>query len=268
VHDSISILRSGEEAEMELGLTGKCCVVTGASRGIGRAIALGLAAEGAHVAVCARGVEQLRQTAAELRARGVEVHAEACDVGEPAQLAAFLDASRRALGGVDVLVHNASALAQGPDPASWEASLRVDLMAAVHACDQVAPWMEAAGGGSILFISSVSGLDASPVPDFGYTAAKAALLAHAKKLSVLLAPRRIRVNAVAPGPIEFPGGLWAGVREHNRSLHEAVSQATPWGRLGTPEEVADLVLFLVSPRASWVTGEAVVADGGLHRGMR
>jgi len=253
---------------VELGLEGKCCVVTGASRGIGRAIARGLAAEGARVAICARGAGPLEETAAELRAHGGRVHAAACDVGDADQLAAFLDGARAALGGVDVLVHNASALALGPDPAAWEASLRVDLMAAVRACDRIVPWMEAAGGGSILFVSSISALDASPAPDFGYTAAKAALVAHAKKLAVLLGPRRIRVNAIAPGPIEFPGGLWAGVRQGNPALHAAVSGATPWGRLGTPEEIADLAVYLVSARASWVTGETVVADGGLHRGMR
>jgi len=253
---------------MDLGLAGTRCVVTGGSRGIGRAIALGLAAEGATVAICARGEAALRETEADLLALGVGAYAHSCDVADPPQLSAFLDASRQHLGGVDVLVHNASALAVGPDLASWEASLQVDLMAAVRACDQVVPWMEASGGGSILFVSSTSALDASPMPDFGYTAAKAALLAHAKKLSVLLAPRGIRVNAIAPGPTEFPGGVWAQVKDHKPGLYEAVRQAIPWGRLGTVEEVADVAVYLVSPRARWVTGEVLAIDGGLHKGMR
>ncbi|MEJ2502167.1 MAG: SDR family NAD(P)-dependent oxidoreductase, partial [Gemmatimonadota bacterium] len=120
-------------------------------------------------------------------------------MGDERQLAGFLDAARAELGGVSVLVHNASALATGPGLSDWEASLRVDLMAAVRASEQVAPWMEADGGGAILFVSSISGLEADPSPDYGYTAAKAALIAHAKKLGVMYAPRGIRVNAVAPG---------------------------------------------------------------------
>jgi 3-oxoacyl-[acyl-carrier protein] reductase len=189
-------------------------------------------------------------------------------VGDPTALTAFLDAARQALGGVDVLVHNASALAVGPGMADWEASLRVDLMAAVHACEHVMPWMEEVGGGSILFVSSTSGLEADPAPDFGYTAAKAALIAHAKKLAVMHAPRGIRVNAIAPGSTEFPGGIWATIRAQEPELYESVRASVPWGRLGTPEEVADVAVFLVSPRASWVAGECVSVDGAQHRGMR
>ncbi|MDQ3696742.1 MAG: SDR family oxidoreductase [Gemmatimonadota bacterium] len=253
---------------MDLGLRGRNCIVTGGSRGIGRAIALGLAAEGANVAICARNEGPLRETEAELRANGVTAYAESCDVADAAALAAFLDAARKALGGVDVFVHNASALAIGPDLASWDASLQVDLMAAVRACELVLPWMEAGGGGSILFVSSISGLEASPMSDYGYTAAKAALLAYAKKLSVLYASRRIRVNAVAPGSIEFPGGIWAMVKERQPELYGVVRASIPSGRLGTPEEVADVAVYLVSSRADWVTGECVAVDGGQHRGMR
>jgi 3-oxoacyl-[acyl-carrier protein] reductase len=224
---------------MNLDLEGRNCIVLGGSRGIGRAIALGLASEGANVAICARNEETLREAEAEIRDRGVRALAHACDVADAAALASFLDGARRSLGGVDVLVHNASALAVGPELADWEASLQVDLMAAVLACEQVIPWMAEAGGGSILFVSSISGLEADPAPDFGYTAAKAALIAHAKKLAIMHAPRRIRVNAIAPGSTDFPGGIWS-----------------------------DVAVFLVSPRASWVAGECVAVDGGQHRGMR
>ena len=156
----------------------------------------------------------------------------------------------------------------GPDLADWEASLRVDLMAAVHACERVVPWMAETGGGSILFVSSISGLEADPAPDFGYTAAKAALIAHAKKLAVMHAPRHIRVNAIAPGSTEFPGGIWSMIKEHQPEVYESVRASIPWGRLGTPEEVANVAIFLVSPRAGWVAGECVSVDGGQHRGMR
>ncbi len=253
---------------MNLELEGQRCIVVGGSRGIGRAIALGLAAEGANVAICARNEAPLRETEAALLEKGVRAYAEVCDVADPAALAAFLNAAREALGGVDVLVHNASALAVGPDLAAWEASLQVDLMAAVRSCEQVMPWMADAGGGSILFVSSIAGLEADPMPYYGYTAAKAALIAHAKKLAVLHAPQRIRVNAVAPGPTEFPGGLWSMAKEQQPELYASVRASIPWGRLGTPEEVANVAVFLVSPRAGWVVGETVSVDGGRHRGMR
>ncbi len=253
---------------MDLGLKGQGCIVVGGSRGIGRAIALGLAAEGADVAICGRSEASLRETHQALLGTGVRAYAQACDAGDPAALERFLEGARQELGRVDVLVHNASALAVGPDLADWEASLRVDLMAAVRASALVAPWMAQAGGGSMLFVSSISGLEADPTPDFGYTAAKAALIAHAKKLGVMLAPQGIRVNAIAPGSTEFPGGMWAGVREHMPPLYEGVRASIPWGRLATPEEVADVAVFLVSRRAGWVTGECVSVDGGQHRGMR
>ena len=194
--------------------------------------------------------------------------AEVCDVADSRALAAFLDAARQALGGVDILVHNASALAVGPDLADWEASLQVDLMAAVRACEHVIPWMADAGGGSILFVSSISGLEVDPAPDFGYTAAKAALIAHAKKLAVMHATQGIRVNAIAPGSTEFPGGIWSMIKEQRPQVYESVRASIPWGRLGTPDEVANVAVFLVSPRASWLVGECVSVDGGQHRGMR
>jgi len=253
---------------MDLQLKGRGCIVIGGSRGIGRSIALGLADEGADIAICARADAPLRETEAALLAKGVRAYAQTCDVADPQALTVFLDSARQALGRVDVLIHNASALAVGPGLPDWEASLKTDLMAAVHACERVVPWMAEAGGGSILFVSSISGLEADPAPDYGYTAAKAALIAHAKKLGVMLAPQRIRVNALAPGSTEFPGGIWAMLKEQEAQLYESVRSSIPWGRLATPEEIADVAVFLSSPRASWVVGECVSVDGGQHRGMR
>ncbi len=253
---------------MDLGLQNRNCVVIGGSRGIGRSIALGLAAEEANVAICARNEEPLRAAESEISSRGVRAYAHSCDVADPLALVAFLDAARSDLGSVDVLVHNASVLAVGPDMSDWEASLQVDLMAAVHAAEHVMPWMEEAGGGSILFVSSTSGLEADPAPDYGYTAAKAALIAHAKKLAVMHAPRGIRVNAIAPGSIDFPGGIWSTIKEQQPEVYESVRASIPWGRLGTPEEVAHVAVFLISPRAAWVAGECLSIDGAQHRGMR
>lgn len=177
----------------------------------------------------------MRRTKA-LLDRGVRAYAHACDVADATALARFLDAARRELGGMRVLVHNASALAVGPGLADWDASLQVDLMAGVRACEQVVPWMIDEGSGSILFVSSISGLEVDPTPDYGYTAAKAALIAHAKKLAVMLAPQNIRVNAIAPGSTEFPGGVWGQAREHQPQFYEGVRASIPEGRLATPEE--------------------------------
>jgi 3-oxoacyl-[acyl-carrier protein] reductase len=259
---------SAREADMDLGLAGKRCVVLGASRGIGRAIAGGLASEGANVGICARNEESLGQAAEELRTLGVHVHAERCDIADVRSLVAFLDGARAALGGIDVLVHNASALAVGPDLAAWDASLHVDLMAAVHACEHVIPWMAEGSGGSILLVSSISGLEASPANDYAYTTVKAALIAYAKKLATAQAERGIRVNAIAPGSVEFPGGFWANVRAMQPALYQRARNSIPAGRMGTPEEIADVAVFLCSPRAGWVTGECVAVDGGQHKAMR
>jgi 3-oxoacyl-[acyl-carrier protein] reductase len=250
---------------MDLGLRGKSAVVTGASRGIGRAIALRLAEEGAGVAICARGETALREAEAELRTRSVPVYAAVCDVGNAEALEAFLDAARAALGPPRVLVNNPSGISFTDDPAAWESTLNVDLMAAVRASWKVVPWMAGAGGGSIVHISSIAGLEALGFPP-SYCAAKAALVSHSKSLAVALAPQKIRVNTVAPGSIEFPGGLWDQAKHNNPDFYNAVLQTIPSGRMGTPEEVADAVAFLVSERASWVTGVCLSVDGAQHKG--
>ncbi len=251
---------------MELGLRGKSAVVTGASRGIGRAIALRLAGEGAGVAICSRGEAGLRETEAELRGRSVPVYAAVCDVGNAAALEAFLDQARAALGRVDILINNPSGFTFGDDPAAWEATLSVDLMAAVRASWTVTAWMRGIGGGAIIHISSIAGLEAMGFPP-AYSAAKAALFSHAKSLAIALAPDKIRVNTVAPGSIEFAGGLWDQVRRDNPDLYDAVLKTIPSGRMGTAEEVADVVAFLASERASWITGAAIVVDGGQRKGI-
>ena len=248
---------------MDLGLRGKCAVVTGASKGIGRAIALGLAQEGANVAICARGEDALRDAERELLELGGRVWAGVCDVGDPVALDGFLEAAVQALSRVDILVNNASAFAMGDHEAGWRSSLNVDVMAAVRACWKVVPWMAGSGAGCILHISSGSGLEAGSPP--AYAAAKAALISHSKTLAVALAPQKIRVNVIAPGSIEFANGLWDTFRRSNPDFYAMVLGTIPWGRMGTPEEVANAALFLVSDRASWITGVCLGVDGGQRK---
>ncbi|MBO3116464.1 SDR family oxidoreductase [Winogradskyella sp. DF17] len=253
---------------MDLNLKGKNAIITGGSKGIGKSIALILAQEGANVAICARGEDTLKNTAAEIEKTGVRVYSQTCDVGSSDELESFLINSKRHLGSVDILVHNASALALGPTLNDWKASIDVDLMGAVNACNTVIPWMTEAGGGSILLVSSTSGLECDPTPDYGYTAAKAALIAYAKKLAVMHAPQNIRANAIAPGSTEFEGGVWDMIKKEQPDLYDMAKSMIPAGRLGTPDEVADVAVFLSSSRASWITGECVSVDGAQHRGMR
>jgi NAD(P)-dependent dehydrogenase (short-subunit alcohol dehydrogenase family) len=248
---------------MELGLEGKGAIVTGASKGIGLAIARRLAEEGANVAICARGEPALRQAESELRDLGASVFAAVCDVGNHEALDRFLGGAHEALGRIDILVNNATAFGFSDDPNGWQASLNVDLMAAVRATWKVVPWMSEAGGGTVIHISSVSGLEAGSPP--AYAAAKAALISHSKNLSVSLASKRIRANTVAPGAIEFPGGGWRRMKETHREVYDATLATIPWGRMGTLEEVADVVAFLASDRASWINGVCLAVDGGQHK---
>jgi 3-oxoacyl-[acyl-carrier protein] reductase len=250
---------------MDLGLKGKNVVVTGGSRGIGRAIALEFAREGAGVAICARGEDALQATAKELIALGVNVYAARCDVADRAALEGFLDAGHAKLGSVDVLINNPSGFGMTDDEAGWQAGWAVDVMPSVRASWRVAPWMAARGWGAIVHISSISALEVGIVPS--YAAVKAALIAQAKTMAAQLAPKGIRVNVVAPGSIEFPGGFWAMTRQGNPQFYDAILSTIPFGRLGTPQEVAAAVVFLASPRASWISGTTLLVDGVQHKGI-
>lgn len=246
---------------MDLGLAEKVVVVTGASRGIGRSIALGFAEEGANLAICARQEGALQQTADELRQIGVQVYSAPCDVADPRALDGFLEGAHKTLHRIDVLVNNVSALAMADDEEAWRANFGADVMASVRAIWKVVPWMKSIGGGAIVHLSSIAGLEAGWPP--AYAAAKAALLSHSKALAISLASDKIRINAVAPGAIEFPGRTWEDV---SRATYDTVLETIPWGRMGTPEEVANAVVFLASERASWITGACLTVDGGEHRG--
>lgn len=251
---------------MELGLKGKGVIVTGASKGIGRAIAHAFADEGANVAICARGADALEKTRAELAAKGVKVHAASCDVGNAANLNAFLEGAHQALGRIDVLINNPSGFGVTDNEEGWAASLAVDVMAPVRATWKVVPWLEAQGGGAVIHISSISGLEASLPGVAAYAAVKAALVSHSKSMAMELAPKGIRVNCVAPGSIDFPEGFWDNVHKGNKAFYDGVVATIPFGRMGKPEEVANAVVFLASGKASWISGVTLAVDGVQHKG--
>jgi len=249
---------------MDLGLKGKGVVVTGASSGIGRAIAIEFAHEGANLAICARGREALEKARSELEAKGVEAYAQVCDVSDMVALNMFLESANRSLRQIDVLINNASGWGVSDDEMGWAACFSVDIMASVRASWKVVPWMEDHGGGAIVHVSSIAGMEAGWAP--AYAAAKAALISHAKTLANTLAPKGIRVNCVALGSIEFPGGRWEQSKQRNPQWYEAIRRSIPFGRLGTPEEVAAAVVFLSSSRASWISGITLAVDGVQHKG--
>jgi 3-oxoacyl-[acyl-carrier protein] reductase len=250
---------------VDLGLKGKVAIVTGGSRGIGRSIALALADEGCSVAICARGEEALRKTEAELRDRGVNAYAQPIDLNDAAAIDSFVSNAAAALGGVDVLVNNVGGTSRVPDEdEAWQGTFDINLMAAIRATRASLTHMRAKRSGSIIHITSIYGRESGGAAS--YNAMKSAMNSHAKSLSTQLAPEGIRVNAVAPGSIQHPGGSWdRRVQEDPDGMKRFVEQSIPSGRFGTAQEVADVVVFLASDRASWVTGACINVDGGQSR---
>jgi 3-oxoacyl-[acyl-carrier protein] reductase len=230
---------------MDLGLKGKKALVTGGTRGIGRAIADLLAAEGCDVAVCARTPEQVTEAVAAFKAAGVNAYGEAFDVADGDALAAFVDKAAAALGGLDVFVSNISgAMGGGNDPASWRHAVEVDILSTVRGCEAVSA-------------VEVSG------PRRPYSAVKAALIPYVKNLARDLAPKNVRANLVSPGTIYFKGGVWNQIEQGMPDFFKGALSRNPMGRMGTPEEVANAAVFLASPRASFVTGANLVCDGAI-----
>lgn len=246
---------------MQISFKGKRVVVAGGSRGIGRSIALGFAEAGASVSVCARGQAGLDAVQAEIKALNVTAHAAPCDLSDKAAIVAYIEAAAKALGGIDILVNNASGFGGGDTEDGWKRGLDVDVMATVRASNAAIPHIERAGGGAILNISSISGLGAS-ARSASYAAVKAAVINYTMSQGLMLSPKKIRVNAIAPGSIEFPGGSWEARKTSDPKVYQATFNSIPWGRMGRPEEIANVALFLCSDLASWVTGQTLAVDGG------
>jgi NAD(P)-dependent dehydrogenase (short-subunit alcohol dehydrogenase family) len=249
---------------MDLGLTGMKALVTGGTKGIGRAVAEHFAAEGCDVAICARNAEEVAQAVAALSQRGVKATGRTVDVAEGLALTQWVGDVGAELGGIDIVVSNVSALAIGQDEASWQAEFNIDMMGTVRAANAAMPFLEKSKAASIVVISSVSGREV----DFAagpYGVFKAALIHYAKGLSFQLAAKNIRVNTPSPGNTYFPGGVWEKIEHGNPDLYKQALALNPTGRMGKPEEIARGVVFLASPAASFITGTNLVVDGALTR---
>lgn len=236
-------------------------IVAGGSKGIGRSIALAFAQAGAAVSVCARGKDALDETQRAIAAHDVPSHAQQCDVADAAAITRYVQAAADTLGGIDVLINNASAFGFTDDEEGWATSVNVDLLAAVRGSRAALPYLQESPHACILHTTSISAYHATP---YGapYAALKAALAQYVTSQALALAPQHIRVNAIAPGSILFSGGVWERCKQERPQLFDATLASIPFGRFGTPQEVANVALFLASPLAGWITGQTLVVDGG------
>ncbi len=252
---------------MDLLLKGKNAAVSGATRGIGRAIAQKLALEGCNVSICARNEDAVNQVVEELGQTGVKAMGSAIDATDKDAQKTWIDDTAAAFGGLDILIANVSALNQGTDEDAWRQSFEVDMMATFNAADAATPHIQASDAGAMVFISSIAALHTPGGPK-PYGAMKAAVINYAKGLARSLAADGVRVNCVSPGNIYFEDGVWGKVERNNPEFFKQQTAANPLGRMGTPDEVANAALFLASPASSFVSGTNLLVDGALTLGVQ
>ncbi len=252
---------------MDLQLTGRRALVTGGTRGIGRAVVQTLLAEGASVAFCARDAAEVDSTTTALRGAGGVIEGTVLDVAHADGVRDWVAASAVSLGGIDIVVSNVSALAIPDTEESWTASYTIDLMAAVHLVTAALPHLESSGVGSIVTVASVSGreIDFAAGP---YGTFKAALVHWTQGLAFQLAGKGVRANSVSPGNTFFPGGVWDTIKSDLPALYAEALALNPTGRMGTPDEMARAIVFLASPASSFTSGTNLVVDGALTRGVQ
>jgi len=252
---------------MDLGLHGLRALVTGGTRGIGRAIVEVLAAEGAVVCFCARTERDVTDTVDTLTGRGSQVSGQVLDVADQEGMRQWVAGSAAELGGLDIVVANVSALAIPDEIANWQASFDVDMMGTVGLVQAALPYLEQSAAPAILTISSVSGreIDFAAGP---YGVVKAAIIHYTQGLAYQLAARGIRANSLCPGNTYFSGGVWENIEQHNPVLFATAMALNPTGRMAKPEEIARAAAFLVSPAASFITGTNLLVDGALTRGVQ
>jgi 3-oxoacyl-[acyl-carrier protein] reductase len=252
---------------MDLDLKGKTAVILGGTRGIGRAIADLLAAEGANVAICARKADEVTSAVAALSALGVRATGKAVDITDGEALKAWVTAAGEELGGIDILVSNAGAMAVGNDVSAWEQNFRLDVLGMVNAFDAAKPFLlkaaETHGDASFVIISSVSAAESDSAGAYGPI--KAALIHQAKGLARQYAAKHVRTNVVSPGAIYFKGGVWNTIETNMPDMYNGMMARIPMGRMGTPDDIAKAAVFLASPASSYTTGVNLVVDGAASR---
>lgn len=249
---------------MELDLRGKKVLITGGTRGIGRATAIAFANEGANIALCARNSQQVKTTVAQLNSLGISAYGGAVDVSDGARLQTWVEQAAQQLGGIDIAVACPSAFGVGVTMDDWQAGYAVDLMGSVKTIEAAMPHLEqaAADSGDAAILIMASAAIAETDMESAYAAYKAGLVHYAKGLARRLAPQGIRVNTLSPGTIYVDDGFWGNTKRHMPELYDHFHARNPMGRMGEPSEVAQPALFLCSPAASFITGSNLVVDGG------